>query len=80
MTGKTNLTALAELSGQWIDAVHAHRPTNTVVLDMDSSVSPTHGEQEGTAYNGEQDMFLLRFGQSRTGAVTADFQMRRLWI
>ena len=22
------------------------------VLDMDSSVSPTHGEQEGTAYNG----------------------------
>jgi hypothetical protein len=23
-----------------------------VVLDMDSSVSPTHGEQEGTAYNG----------------------------
>ena len=24
----------------------------TIVLDMDSSVSPTHGEQEGTAYNG----------------------------
>jgi hypothetical protein len=23
-----------------------------IVLDMDSSVSPTHGEQEGTAYNG----------------------------
>ena len=25
---------------------------NGIVLDMDSSVSPTHGEQEGTAYNG----------------------------
>ena len=52
LTQKANLTALADLSGQWIDAVHARRPTNVVVLDMDSSVSPTHGEQEGTAYNG----------------------------
>ena len=47
-----NLAALAYLSGQWIDRVHdRHRP-KTVVLDMDSSVSPTHGDQEGTAYNG----------------------------
>ena len=23
-----------------------------IILDMDSSVSPTHGEQEGTAHNG----------------------------
>ena len=27
-------------------------PTTVVVLDMDSSVSPTYGDQEGTAYNG----------------------------
>ncbi|CCG40189.1 transposase (fragment) [Magnetospirillum molischianum DSM 120] len=34
---------------RWIDEVHhARRPTDVVVLDMDSSVSPTHGEQEGT--------------------------------
>ena len=52
LTQKANLTALADLSWQWIDAVYARRPTNVVVLDMDSSVSPTHGEQEGTAYNG----------------------------
>jgi len=52
LTSKANLAALADLSGQWIDAVHARRPTTVVVLDMDSSVSPTHGEQEGTAYNG----------------------------
>ena len=32
--------------------MHARRPTNVVVLDMDNSVSPTHGEQEGAAYNG----------------------------
>jgi len=52
LTQKANLTALADLSGQCIDAVHARRPTDVAVLDMDSSVSPTHGEQEGTAYNG----------------------------
>ena len=46
-----NLAALADLSGQWIDRVHERRPPKTIVLDMDSSVSPTHGDQEGTAYN-----------------------------
>jgi hypothetical protein len=32
--------------------VHDRRPPKMIILDMDSSVSPTHGEQEGTAYNG----------------------------
>jgi len=47
-----NLAALVDLSGQWIDLVHARHPPKAIVLDMDSSVSPTHGDQEGTAYNG----------------------------
>ena len=47
-----NLAALADLSGQWIDKVHQRRPPRIVVLDMDSSESPTYGEQEGSAYNG----------------------------
>src|SRR5438270_6739496 len=47
-----NLAALADLSGQWIDKVHQRRPPKTIVLDMDSSESPTYGEQEGSAYNG----------------------------
>jgi hypothetical protein len=47
-----NLAALAELPGQWIDKVHQRRPPKTIVLDMDSSESPTYGEQEGSAYNG----------------------------
>jgi len=47
-----NLAALTELSGQWIDRVHGRRPPKMIILDMDSSVSPTHGEQEGSAYNG----------------------------
>jgi hypothetical protein len=47
-----NLAALADLPGQWIDKVHQRRPPRIVVLDMDSSESPTYGEQEGSAYNG----------------------------
>ena len=47
-----NFAVLAALSGQWIDSVHDRRPPKMIILDMDSSVSPTHGEQEGTAYNG----------------------------
>jgi hypothetical protein len=46
LTAEKNLSALADLSGKWIDSVHARRPPRGVVLDMDSSVSPTHGEQE----------------------------------
>ena len=47
-----NSAALVDLSGQWIDRFHGRRPLKSIVLDMDSSVSPTYGEQEGTAYNG----------------------------
>jgi hypothetical protein len=47
-----NIAALAALSGLWIDRIHDRRPPKKVVLDMDSSVSPTYGDQEGTAYNG----------------------------
>ena len=38
--------------GQWIDIVHGRRPPKGIVLDMDSSVSPTHGEQENSVWNG----------------------------
>jgi hypothetical protein len=47
-----NLSAIADLSGQWIDLVHGRRPPRGIVLDMDSSVSPTHGEQEMSVWNG----------------------------
>src|SRR6266581_3739623 len=47
-----NVAALADLPGQWIDAVHQRRQPKVIVLDMDSSDSPTYGEQEDSAYNG----------------------------
>jgi hypothetical protein len=52
LTAEKNLLALADLSGQWIDIVHGSRPPKGIVLDMDSSVSPTHGEQENSVWNG----------------------------
>jgi hypothetical protein len=46
------LSALADLSGRWINAVHGRRPPKGVVLDVDSSVSPTQGEQENSVWSG----------------------------
>jgi Transposase DDE domain group 1 len=50
---KVNLSSLTDLSGHWIDLVHSRRPPRGIVLDMDSSVSPTHGEQEISVWNGQ---------------------------
>jgi len=52
LSDRRNLTALMNLSGQWIDKVHQRHPLKELILDMDSSVSETYGEQEGSAYNG----------------------------
>ena len=52
LSKKDNLRKLMDLSGQWIDKVHQRRPLRELILDMDSSVSETYGQQEGSAYNG----------------------------
>ena len=52
LSTQRNLTALINLSGQWIDKVHERKPLNQLILDLDSSVSETYGKQQGTAYNG----------------------------
>ncbi len=36
-----NRAALADLNGQWIDRFHDRNGLKYIVLDMDSSVSPT---------------------------------------
>ena len=52
LTESDNLAQLMDLSGRWIDQVRCRTTVNEIILDMDSSISPTHGQQEGTAYNG----------------------------
>jgi Transposase DDE domain group 1 len=52
LSTKNNLTALLDISSQWIDAVHQRQPLKELILDLDSSVSETYGDQQGSAYNG----------------------------
>jgi hypothetical protein len=52
LASEANIAVLTDLSGAWIDRVHVRRPPDGIILDMDSSESPTHGQQEGSAWNG----------------------------
>lgn len=52
LTQPQNLKALINQPGQWVDEVHQRKSINEIILDMDSSDSPTFGKQEGSAYNG----------------------------
>ncbi len=69
LTQSENWAALADLNGQWIDRFHDHNGLMYIVLDMDTSVSPTQGDPEGSAWNGHfyctcyQPLFLFnQFG------------------
>ncbi|MBY0587251.1 IS1380 family transposase [bacterium] len=52
LSQSSNMESLQNMAGLWIDRVHQAKPIDKIVLDMDSSVSETYGQQEGTAYNG----------------------------
>jgi len=52
MAQPANLETLINQPGQWVDEVHLRKPIKEIILDMDSSDSPTFGKQEGSAYNG----------------------------
>ena len=82
LAGPENLAALADLPGQWIDAVHKRRQPRVVVLDMDSSESPTYGAQEGSAYNGHFGCTCYHQPAWRSGAVRPALGQRpqRRWL
>ena len=52
LTRKENILALMKMAGQWVDQVRRPLGLTELILDMDSSESPTHGNQQGSAYNG----------------------------
>ena len=52
LTRPDNLKGLARLNARWVQQGMARTAHRRVILDMDSSESPVHGEQEGAAYNG----------------------------
>ena len=49
LTQEDNLKGLALMNPQWVELAMAHTPHRRVILDMDSSESPVHGQP---AYNG----------------------------
>src|SRR5262245_61935728 len=68
---EANVAALADLSGTWIDRVHERRPPDGIILDMDSSESPTHGQQEGSAWNGHFGCTCYHRCSSSTSSATS---------
>ena len=52
LTQDNNLQGLARMNAQWVERAMAHIPHRRLILDMDSSESPVHGQQEDAAYNG----------------------------
>ena len=52
LTQDGNVEGLGRLNAEWVDGAMSRTPHRRVVLDMDSSESPVHGEQEGASYNG----------------------------
>ena len=49
--GGKSLPALADLSGRWIDRVHARRPPRGILLDMDFGRQPDAWRQEDSVWN-----------------------------
>ena len=59
LTEEENLDGLARLNVEWVARAMAQTSHQRVILDMDSSESPVHGQQEGVAYNGHFESRML---------------------
>ena len=52
LTQGNNPRNFSDINGKWIQKAMVKTPHQRIILDMDSSESPVHGEQEGSTYNG----------------------------
>ncbi len=52
LTQQENLRNLSDINGKWVQKAMSKTTHQRIILDIDSSESPVHGEQEGLAYNG----------------------------
>src|SRR5208282_1886462 len=55
LTQPANLHALRKIAGKWHTLFQKKKPMKELILDMDSSVSETYGDQEGSVYNGHYE-------------------------
>jgi hypothetical protein len=67
LASEENLLGLTAVNRELISQAEAQDESEPVVLDMDSTESPVHGQQEGSAYNGHFESVcyhpLLLFNQ-----------------
>ena len=52
LTQQENFRNLSDNNGTWIQKAMGKTQHSRIILDMDSSESSVHGDQEGSAYNG----------------------------
>ena len=52
LSAEGNREGLAALNAAWVSTAMSHTKTGRLILDLDSSESPAHGQQEGARYNG----------------------------
>jgi len=52
LTRPEDLPALSRLNEAWVSRAMGRTKTRRLMLDLDSSESPVHGEQEGSSYKG----------------------------
>ena len=62
LTQDGNVEGLGRVNAKWVDRAMTHTAHRRVILDMDSSESPVHGEQEGASYNGHYYDATISFG------------------
>ena len=80
LTEEENLDGLARLNVEWVDRAMAQTSHQRVILDMDSSESPVHGQQEGVAYNGHFES-VSRTRESLPGSgTTVRAHRTRTWL
>jgi len=52
LTADDNVALLEKPNRRWVQKAMDRTSGKRIILDMDSSERPVHGEQEGSAYNG----------------------------
>ena len=78
LTQEDNLAGLRAVNREVLAQAEMATPTDRIVLDMDSSESPVHGAQEGSAYNGVYPGFPTLFW-GLSGFFVNDLMGKALW-
>ena len=71
LTQDGNVEGLGRVNAEWVDRAMTHTAHRRVVLDMDSSESPVHGEQEGARTTVTLGACAITLCSCSTSSVTA---------